>query len=119
MEDLAKRAVACKHWRWMAGMLTNDGRVLAFDPYMYSDDADDVWDFRVSVIQGPYRENIGIDDLLPDLTDPATLGCLLHLVINAVSDFNTACHLDNISLGTFNIPEEMAAFLVEALEEAE
>ena len=52
---LARRAVACKGWRWMPGMLTLDG-------------------FRLS--------HVDIDDP-PDLTDPATLGCLLALVREA------------------------------------
>jgi len=53
---LAKRAVACKGWRWMPGMA-------------------DCWGGRV-------REGDGLDrsSAFPDLTDPATLGCLLALV---------------------------------------
>jgi len=49
---LARRAVACKGWRWMRGM--------------YS-----AWDTT---------------EALPDLTDPATLGCLLALVREAWDD---------------------------------
>lgn len=29
MEDLARRVVACKDWRWLAGMLLEDGRRVA------------------------------------------------------------------------------------------
>jgi hypothetical protein len=56
---LARRAVSCKGWRWMPGMA-------------------DLWGGRV-------REGDGIDRVhaLPDLTDPATLGCLLALVREA------------------------------------
>jgi len=59
---LAKRLVACKGWRWMPGMA-------------------DTWGGRV-------REGDGIDRIkaLPDLTDPATLGCLLALVREAWDD---------------------------------
>lgn len=59
---LAKRLVACKGWRWMPGMA-------------------DTWGGRV-------REGDGIDRIkaLPDLTDPATLGCLLALVREAWGD---------------------------------
>lgn len=55
---LAKRAIACKHWRWMPGMLTvpGDGAETHIDPAPHD---------------------------LPDLTDPATLGCLLALVREA------------------------------------
>jgi hypothetical protein len=56
---LAKRAVACKGWRWLPGMA-------------------DCWGGRV-------REGDGLDraTAFPDLTDPATLGCLLALVREA------------------------------------
>ena len=52
MEDLGRRAVACKGWRWMQGMLRLTDK----------------------------------DDALPDLADPATLGCLLALVREAWSN---------------------------------
>jgi hypothetical protein len=57
--DLAKRAVACKHWRWMPGMLTLEG-------------------YRLDNAGRLRAEQQG--DQLPDLNDPATVGCLLALV---------------------------------------
>jgi hypothetical protein len=79
LETLARRAVACKHWRWMPGMKV-------------------VWpngnEFRVGQVTGidgqnhlpNYPSNGWGDEFpdrtkgLPDLTDPATRGCLLALV---------------------------------------
>jgi hypothetical protein len=79
MIELAKRAVACKGWRWMPGMRTVDAMRVIHDP--------DRWPDRPCAI----REGGWVDtspprplgDDLPDLTDPATLGCLLALVREA------------------------------------
>jgi hypothetical protein len=60
----ARRALACPRWRWMAGMLAHfehDGRYT-----------------RVSMPDAWFSTTA-----LPDLTDPATLGCLLALVREA------------------------------------
>jgi hypothetical protein len=69
MVDLAKRAVACKGWRWMPGMLTATG-------------------YRVCNSYGTWPHLQRGDTLrsglhFPDLTDPATVGCLLALVREA------------------------------------
>ena len=74
IEQLARRAVACKRWRWMPGMLTEKGlRVIQRDRDGYV-----VW---------YYQDKWYIAELVPgtrpDLTDPATLGCLLGLVREA------------------------------------
>ena len=74
IEQLARRAVACKRWGWMPGMLTETGlRVVRrdFDGYVVG-----------------YYEHMSyiaecVKGSLPDLTDPATLGCLLALVREA------------------------------------
>lgn len=74
LEQLASRAVACKRWRWMPGMLSNkDLRVTRCDDDGY--------------VVG-YYENMSyiaecVSGSLPDLSDPATLGCLLALVREA------------------------------------
>jgi hypothetical protein len=97
---LAKRAVACKGWRWMPGMnalgrLDQDGGALrvhgvgrtsvgvqlrggAFDWRQRTDG-------RWLCLHG--GDVIGSPcEVLPDLTDPATLGCLLALVREAWND---------------------------------
>ena len=81
IQDLARRAVACKHWRWMLRMRAVDGAER----------------FRVSVVshgypqgfdeQPPMKVNVDFGlRWLPDLTDPATLGCLLALVREVRND---------------------------------
>ena len=95
--ELGRRAVACKGWRWMPGMnalgrLDQDGGALrvhgvgrtsvgvqlrggAFDWRQRTDG-------RWLCLHG--GDVIGSPcEVLPDLTDPATLGCLLALVREA------------------------------------
>ena len=89
-DELARRAVACKHWRWLPGMLSRCAtptrraayRWLAVDTRHYG---------IVCVVEDKHGRPCrsvatlqpGPDDM-PDLTDPATLGCLLALVHEAV-----------------------------------
>jgi hypothetical protein len=73
-EELGRRAVACKRWRWMPGMLSEKGlRVTRRDSDGY--------------VVGYYEDLSYIAECvpgsLPDLSDPATLGCLLILVREA------------------------------------
>ena len=66
MITLGKRATACKGWRWMAGMkIANGIRVTeSLVPFTFASD-------------------------VPDLSDPATMGCLLALVREAYGDQTT------------------------------
>jgi hypothetical protein len=68
MIELARRAVACPKWRWMPGMR-----------WWTEDDRGRLDDFQPEYMGRP-------PDALPDLTDPATLGCLLSLVREAWGD---------------------------------
>jgi hypothetical protein len=63
---LAKRAVECKGFRLMSGMRTHRGETI------------DCVDFESG--QAYCGEFDVVISALPDLTDPATLGCLLALV---------------------------------------
>ena len=73
-EDLARRAVACKHWRWMPGMraIDSDGQAVRVVQASGAAVLEDVGGAAYPMPSTP-----------PDLTDAATLGCLLHLVRSA------------------------------------
>ena len=71
LEELGRRAVACPRWRWMPGMtiLGSKGRRVVVIGLSGATEA----------TSGMNSRAIGPDEL-PDLSSPATLGCLLHLV---------------------------------------
>ena len=70
--DLSKRAIACKGWRWMPGMSV-DGMVVV--------DADES---GLEVVRKGTVQDWPPEYAYPDLTDAATLGCLLALVRGAL-----------------------------------
>ena len=76
MTVLAKRAIACSGWRWLPGMLTLDGLRLGGVSHPPSD----AWSCVTAAGEPADRQ---LQGSLPDLADPGTLGCLLHLVRGA------------------------------------
>lgn len=83
---LEQRAVACARWRWVEGMLAVKHGLRS----------------RVSAeYRGHLHQPAGItawrSDSVPDLADPATLGCLLALVREAWGD--PEAHLARVEQG--------------------
>ncbi len=77
--ELGRRAVACKGWRWMPGMLALDSTA--------EEHPARVIDARRSVVyedtDGAIHEAVVSRSDVPDLRDAATLGCVLALVREA------------------------------------
>ena len=82
--ELARRAVACDGWRWMHRMVDTEGMTYLGVQMRYEDYHDDYptkSHYFASRRRESWRETL--DGTLPDLTDPATLGCLVALVREA------------------------------------
>jgi hypothetical protein len=86
MIALGRRALACKGWRWMRGMTSMEGGT--FIAYTDCDEA--FWLMHPD--DGCDAEPVAWR--LPDLSDPATLGCLLALVRKAWGDSKTCARPD-------------------------
>lgn len=84
MSDLARRAVACSRWRWMRGstalILYREHPCADVEPERtpHVVTHDGVLDLSAHKWMG-----IANHDPLPDISDPATIGCLLALVREA------------------------------------
>jgi hypothetical protein len=80
-EELALRVVKDMYWRWLPGMLDEDGNRWLQRP-TYG------WKGLVCTADGRVETRVldEADPLLPDLSDPATIGCLRSLVDQAWGD---------------------------------
>ena len=76
--DLARRAVAYRGWRWMPGMRY---RLSPRHPWCRYEGGDATDDDGNPVTESPPSARSAL--AVPDLSDPATLGCLLTLVREA------------------------------------
>ena len=90
LEALARRAVACDGWRWLEGMrcTVDDKRftsrvVLAG---LHTIETADSCEAEGVLTRGALYRNS-----LPDLTDPATMGCIMSLVREAWGEPGLSC----------------------------
>ncbi len=101
LEELGRRAVACPRWRWMPGMM------LQWKPENgshYRGRVCDTWSFvnEGALYCEGHEDRFTREELKaawPDLSDPATLGCLVALVEEAWKcpidmSFAGACRFD-------------------------
>lgn len=79
--DLARRAVACKGWQWLPGMRY---RLSPRHPWCRYEGGDATDDDGNPVTESPPAARSAL--AVPDLSDPATLGCMLALVREAWGD---------------------------------
>ncbi len=91
MNELARRAVACKGFRWMPGMFATHPNWRGFRVSHVGLTGMHGACRYASPMGGVERAVVALpvptsSDVLPDLTDPATLGCLLALVREAWGD---------------------------------
>ena len=87
MKGLAERAVKAKGWRWMPGMLARGEDPTTGNPAWIR-----LREFHSSLTLG--AQAYLLDNVYPDLTDPATVGCLQALVRDAHRDAYMAAGCD-------------------------
>lgn len=92
LEELGRRAVACKHWRFLPGMRIVGKNVMGrpMSLRLLNIPGSEWPEFWVAETRNANEVSFmkGVEDagFLPDLSDLATLGCLLALVRIAYGD---------------------------------
>lgn len=123
MEALARRAMACPGWRWTEGMLAGGGgRIMEANGPRHRK----TWHFLAAAWDGPelYVSEWENATTLPDLADPATLGCVADLVqahLAGLAD-RDAAHYHGVGVASawqdwfMGRTDRRAVVMVEALE---
>lgn len=87
IQDVARRAVASPGWRWLSGMRLRSIRAYLRVVGLNGDGSLRLsWDDPGRPVEGDTYTVEHMGGALPDLTDPATVGCLLALVRAAWDD---------------------------------
>ena len=117
-QALARRAIACKGWRWMPGMACTNRRVGPRGRVLEGGRrCPEVGKIITVHSFGPISDGGGISDIvahpdiLPDLTDPCTLGGLLALVREAWDDPHVYVHANGPSWYTVRSPNGAGGLL--------
>jgi hypothetical protein len=85
LRDLGRRAIACRGWKWMDGMLDGAQSGWRYDAQLNGFLVCDETNIGDVTAIDAFLESVEPNSL-PDLSDPATLGCLLALVRSALKD---------------------------------
>ena len=91
IHTFAAAVVQSPRWRWMPGMLADYAAGMVARPVRLTDDRHPSYPDEYD-----WPHDLGLR--VPDLTDPATLGCLLALVREAWGDPTAACSGGHLSL---------------------